>query len=203
MQGKSLTAGTRVADLIALLRGPGGAERTWADAAIARHRARFAREIEAGTDTIAAIEYRKPVVELRLRAIGVEDAAQEAERLARKAFDGMTNPRLPRGAEERSDRLLNAAEAVLATLPEDPLREAVIEEAELRWTEALNLFRKAGSVAENMLPNGAIEQVAHPHERGPAPAAPLDARGRISQRVGGRVAVIARPTRTPRSRDGR
>ena len=148
MQGKSLTAGTRVADLVALLRGPDGTERTWADSAIARHRARFAREIEAGADTIAAIEYRKPVVELRLRAIGVEDAEQEAERLARKAFDGMTNPRLPRGAEERSDRLLNAAEAVLATLPEDPLREAVIEEAELRWTEALKLFRKAGSVED-------------------------------------------------------
>ena len=87
-------------------------------------------------------------MQLRLATIGIDDAEREAERLATKAFDWLTNPRLARGWEEPHDRLLNAAEAILATLPEDPLREGRIEEAELRWAEALKLYRKAGSVED-------------------------------------------------------
>ena len=143
-----MRGGNWVADSVALLRGADGTGLTWADAAIARHKARLAEDIEEEARTIDAMEYRKPVIELRLQAIGVDNAGQEAERLAIKAFDGLTSPRLARGAEENHDRLLNAAEAILATLPEDPLREGRIEEAELRWREALKLYRKAGSAED-------------------------------------------------------
>ena len=137
-----------VADVLALLRGADRAGRTWADSAVRRHKARLAAGIDAASETIAAIEYRKPIMQLRLETIGIDDAEREAERLATKAFDWLTNPRLARAWEERHDRLLNAAEAILATLPEDPLREGRIEEAELRWAEALKLYRKAGSTED-------------------------------------------------------
>ncbi|MCY4635981.1 MAG: hypothetical protein OXG04_15990 [Acidobacteria bacterium] len=181
MQNKDLNGATGTADLVALLRGHDGT-RTWADAAIGRHKARFAGDICAAANTIAAMDYRKPIVELWLRAIGVEDAAGEAERLAVKAFDWLTRPQLRRGKNDEQERVLNAAEAILATLPEDPLREGRIEESEARPAEALKLYRKAGS-AENIqrvIAENALWEEAGRHarrDRADRPAVAARARG--------------------------
>ena len=134
----------RMADALALLRGPDG-RRTWADGPTGRHRAALLEAVRDAAQSGAASEYRVPNVAGWLRAIGAPDPEGTAAELAAAAFDHLLHASPVRGEGTTAERRLNAAEAILATLPDDPRREARIEEAEHRPREALRLYRKAGA----------------------------------------------------------
>ena len=73
------------------------------------------------------------------------DAEATANVLAGAAFDHLMQEHPVRGGGDAADRKLNSAEAVLATMPEDPRREGRVEEAEHRLADALTLYRQAGA----------------------------------------------------------
>ena len=133
----------RAADRLSLLQGADGSQGCWADAALTRRSSAVAAAIDNAAKRIAAMEYRKPSLKRWLKAIGITDTEATAERIAGKAFDHLIGGRPRRDRSQTDNRILNAAEAILATLNPHALREAQVEEAEGNVDTALSLYRRA------------------------------------------------------------
>ena len=120
----------------------------WADATIRMVRERLAQDIEKGAATRAGWECLQPNVVAWFEALGVEEPEKRATRTAEAAFDALLAAGAARNKDSEAATLLNRAEAILATLEDDPRRTARIEELEDRPLEALRLYTRAGADAD-------------------------------------------------------
>ena len=120
----------------------------WADAALRGARMELANDIEQATEGPSGWKCLRPNVLAWLNALEIEDWVAKASTITDRAFYHLIAEGAARDQGDDRAKMLNRAEAILATLDDDPGKTALIEELEGRPNEALRQYTRAGAAAE-------------------------------------------------------